>query len=103
MKPLNDAPRVRGSVQKIRITERDMLRSGRHLLPDVGQHDVHRNNTKRTLVNRHNRTVAAQMLAPATRLRVPHTLFPLSASPVWVAAQDGQASPSGAQELQPFH
>src|SRR5258705_6881837 len=62
---LNDPPGVRRAVEKIRIAEADVLRACLNLRADVVDDDVDRHCIKASLVDRHNRTVSAQMFAPA--------------------------------------
>jgi hypothetical protein len=67
-KPFDNAMRVGRTVQKIRIPEADVLRAGGNLLADVREHRIYRNRVKPPFVDRHDRTVAAQMLAAACRV-----------------------------------
>jgi hypothetical protein len=59
MHSVDHADRVRGPVEKIGITERDVPRSRRDLRTDVGGDDVGLDNPELSFVNRHNRTVTA--------------------------------------------
>ncbi len=65
MHRLHNRKRMRRTVEKIGIAERDVLRARGDLLADVFQHDVAFDHAKRAVVNRHNRAMAAQMLAAA--------------------------------------
>ena len=67
MKRLDHAHRVRRAVEEIGIAERDVLGAGRDLRVDVGEHDVRRHDAELAAVDRHHRTMPAQMLAPAAR------------------------------------
>src|SRR5919106_2864218 len=58
------------SVQKIRITERDVGGAGPHLLSNILEHDRLGNQKEPTLVHWHDGAMQAMMLAPATRLDV---------------------------------
>ena len=60
--------RVGGAVEKVRVAERDVPGSRCHLLRDVGDDHVHRNDAEPPLVDGHHRTVAAPVLAPARSL-----------------------------------
>ena len=66
----DDAPRVGGAVEEVGIPERDVLRAGRHLVPDVPEHRVGLHHAELTVVHGHDRAVTASVLAPAGRLRV---------------------------------
>src|SRR5258705_1948666 len=62
---LDNSPGVRRAVEKIRIAEADVLRPRSNLRADVVDDDIDRNRIKTSLVDRHNRTMPAQMFAPA--------------------------------------
>ena len=66
--------RVGRSVEEVGIAERDVLGAGGHLRADVAHHDVERNRAEGAAVDRHDRTVPAQMLAAARRVGDPTTL-----------------------------
>ena len=70
MQAVRDTHRVRGPVEEIRVAKRDVLGAGGHLRIHVSQHDVLLHDPKLTVVNRHDRAVAAEMPAPAARFRV---------------------------------
>ena len=57
--PFDDAPRVRGSVQEVRIAEADVLRARMDLRPDVIDHRVNGNRVKPPVVDRDDRAVTA--------------------------------------------
>src|SRR4029077_5460561 len=59
------------AVEEIRIAKGDMPSAGGHLPPDVFEHNLCLYNSELSAVNRHDRTVPAQMLTPAARFRVP--------------------------------
>jgi hypothetical protein len=62
---LNETAGVSRPVEEIGIAKRDVLRTRRDLRPDVVHDHVDRNGAKRPAVDRHDRTVPAQVLAPA--------------------------------------
>ncbi len=64
--PLDYAHAVCRAVEKIRATEGDMLRPGLRLLADI----VSRNHSERPVVNGHNGTMTAAVLAATARLRI---------------------------------
>src|ERR1700690_3917700 len=61
--------RVANAIKEIRIAERNVLRARDHLLADIREHDFAVYNAKHSIVNRHNRTMAAKVFATATRFR----------------------------------
>src|ERR1035437_1714032 len=89
--PLDDAHAVGRAVEEIRIAEGDMLRPGLHLLADVGQHNVSRNHSERPVVNGHNGTMTAEVLAAAARLRIPDNAIRLAIEQGGGAVERGQA------------
>ena len=60
--------RVSRTVEEIRIAERDVRRTGRHLGSHVGHHHIDGHDPELALVHRHDRTVAAEVFAPPRRL-----------------------------------
>ena len=62
--PFDQPARVRGPVEEIGVAERDVLRPGVHLRPDVVEHYVQRNGLEAAAIHRHHRAVPAQVLAP---------------------------------------
>jgi len=62
----NNAQRVFGSVEKIRIAERDMRCSGFDLLANIFQNDLLRQSEKSPTINGRDRTVGAKMEAAST-------------------------------------
>ena len=62
--------RVTGSVQEVRVAERDVARAGAHLAADVLEHDGARDDAEPPAVDGHDRTVPAGVPAAATRFRV---------------------------------
>src|SRR6185312_9401612 len=76
--PLNYAHAMCGAVEKIRVAECNVLSPGFYLLGDVGQHDVRRDYAEPPVVNGNHRTVAAEMLAAAGRLRISGNAIGLS-------------------------
>ena len=67
---LDDAARVRGTVQEVGIAERDVLRASGDLGADIAEHSLRLHDPELPVVHRHNRTVPAPVLAAAGRLRV---------------------------------
>src|SRR5262249_14449513 len=63
MQSLRDHHRVANAIEKIRIAEGDMLRPRRHLLANVFEHDFAVHYAKDAVVDGHNRTMTAEMLA----------------------------------------
>ena len=61
---------VGGAVEEVGIAEGDVLRAGGDLRADVGEHDVGVHGAEAAVVDRHDRAVAAAMLAAARRLGV---------------------------------
>src|SRR5215207_2865443 len=59
-----------GTIEEIGVTEGDVLCSGRDLTRDVLQHDVRLHDEEPAAVDRHDRAVAAEMLAAAAGLGV---------------------------------
>ena len=57
-------------VEEVRIAEGDVLRARRDLRAHVRQHDVDRDDAEAAVVDRHDRTVTAAVLAAAARLGV---------------------------------
>ena len=70
MKALDDRDRVARTIEEVRIAERDVLGAGTDLRSDVGHYDVDRDHAEPAVVHRHDRTVAAAMLAAAAGFRV---------------------------------
>ena len=67
---LHDAHGVRRAVEEIGIAEGDVPRAGGDLRGDVGQHDVGLHDAELPLVDRHDRTMPAQVPAAAAGLGV---------------------------------
>src|SRR5271170_7913697 len=65
MQRLNNRQRMRGTIEKVRIAEGNVLRPCLNLLANIFQYHVAIDNPKRAVVNRHNRAVTAVMLAAA--------------------------------------
>ena len=61
-----------GAIEKIGVAERDMLSAGGHLGANVFKDDIPLHNTEAALVDRDHGTMAAQVLAPAAGLGIPH-------------------------------
>ena len=67
---LDDGHGVGGAVEEVGITEGDVLGPRFDLTANVFEHHVALHDTEKATINRHNRTMAAEMLAAAARLRV---------------------------------
>ncbi len=61
-----------GTVEEIRVSERDVFGSHRDQLGNVLKHDVDTYDSKQAVVDRRNRTVSAAMPTPVTRLNISH-------------------------------
>src|SRR5947208_16439638 len=70
MHPFDDPERVRRTVEKIRIAERDVTGAGRDLRGDVGDDDVRLHDAELAVVDRHDRAMTAPVAAAAGRFRV---------------------------------
>ena len=68
---LHDPQGMGRTVEEVRITERDVLRAGRDLLPDVGEDHLARHHPEAPVVHRDDGAVAAEVLAAPARLREP--------------------------------
>jgi hypothetical protein len=66
--PFDDAPGVRGTVEEVGIAKRDVLRAGRDLRPHIVEHHIDREGAEGAAVHRHDRAMAAEVLAAARRL-----------------------------------
>src|ERR1700758_4442483 len=62
--------RVPDAIEKIRITERDVLRARRHLLANVFEHNFAVHYAENAVVNGDDRTMSAAVLTTATRFSV---------------------------------
>jgi hypothetical protein len=58
------------TVEKIRVTEGDVLRSSSNLFPNVFQHDFAIHNSEDAVIDGNDRAVAAKMLAATAGFRV---------------------------------
>src|ERR1041384_6544533 len=70
MQCLHQGDGMPDTVKKIRIAEGDVLSPGRDLLSDILQDHVTLHNAKTSLIDRHNRAMAAQVLTATARLGV---------------------------------
>src|SRR5690349_9099518 len=70
VKRLDDANRMCGAVEEIRIAERDVLGAGRHLPPYVLEYDLRLHDPKMAVVHGNHRAVPAQMFAAAAGFRI---------------------------------
>ncbi len=66
----DDRGGVTDAVEEVRVAKRDVLRAGRSLGANVGHDDVDGDDAESPVVHRHDRTMAAAMLAAATGLGV---------------------------------
>ena len=75
---LDHAHGVGGTVEEVRITKGDVPRAGGDLRGDIREHHLRLHHAKLPLVDRDDRTVAAEMPAAAAGFRVArdHTLAP---------------------------
>src|SRR5208283_275320 len=62
--------RVAHTIKEVRVAKGEVLRAGSNLLTDVREHNFAIDNPKDAVVDRHNRAVAAKMLAAAARFGV---------------------------------
>ena len=60
---------VADAIEKIWIAERNVLRAGGHLAANVFQYNFARHDAENSVVHRHDRAMAAQMLAAAAGFR----------------------------------
>ena len=65
VKRLDEPHRVCRSIEEIGIAERDVPRPGGDLRRDIGEHDVQLDDPELPVIHRHDRTVPAQVPAPA--------------------------------------
>ena len=100
---LDDAHRVRRAVEEIGIAEGDVLGARRDLRRDVREHDVRLHDAELPVVDRHDRTVTAEMPAAAARLRVADDAPRRRRGICSVAyrRQRRQARPIGHEEMKP--
>src|SRR5437870_10242308 len=70
MQSLDDAQRVRRTVEEIRIAEGDVTCTRADLRIDVREHDADGDDAELAVVDGHDRTMAAQMPASAAGLGV---------------------------------
>jgi hypothetical protein len=68
---VHDAHGVRGTVEEVRIAEGDVLGAGADLLANVRERDLRLDHPKTSLIYRHHRAMAAQMLAAPAGFGVP--------------------------------
>ena len=69
----DDSAGMSRAVEEIGIAEGDVLGAGGHLLIDVREHDVGRDDAELAVVDRHDRAMPAAMLAAAGRIGRPAT------------------------------
>ncbi len=99
---LDEPPGVRRAVEEIGIAERDVLGPALDLRGDVGQRDVDRDDAELPAIDRHDRAMAAQVLAAARRLGVAdHAPGAVGHLERRVAIQRGQIAPVRGDEPQP--
>ena len=92
---------VARAVEKIRIAEGHVRGAGRHLLADVGQHDLGRDDEEAPPVDGRDRAVAAAVLAAAAGLHVADEVRRALAVEVRVLLQRGQRGPRRHGEVEP--
>src|SRR5437588_9891820 len=90
MHRLYDSHGVGGPVEEIRISKRDVPGSRLHLLSNILEHDFWLHDSERALIDRHHRTMAAQMLASAARLGIAGALGCPVQTQLGVMIQDGK-------------
>ncbi len=104
MKLLHQLDRMTDPVEKIWVAERNMAGAGGDLTPHVFHHDIPCNDAERAFVNRHNRTVPAQVLAAAARLgRADHTVAAIGQNKVCVFFHWGQTGTLGNSKRETIH
>ena len=69
VKFFDEIHRVTNAIEKVRITERDVLRARGHLSPNVLHHNVTADDAKDAFVNRDDGAMAAKVFAAATGFR----------------------------------
>src|SRR5205807_1135646 len=67
---LHKSHSVPDAIEKIRITERNVLRSGLYLLTNILEHNFAFHNPEDAFVNRNDGAVPAKVFASPTRFRV---------------------------------
>ena len=99
---LHQRRRVANAIEKIRITKSNVLGTGGHLPTDVLQHHRALHNPKSSLIDRHNRTVPAQVLAAAACFYIAHRALPaIPQVQLRIARQRRQVAAVGYQEILP--
>src|SRR5712691_3138934 len=86
---LHDAERVRGSIEKIGISEGYVLRAPFHLLPDIGEHHLALHHAEPALIDRYDGAVPAEVFAATARLRVGDLLAFLTVPQAGITAGAG--------------
>lgn len=90
------------TVEKVRIAEGDVLRSGGNLLANIFQHDLAVHHAEYTVVDRNNRAVAAKMLASPARFRVAgNAVFAGGENHVGILREHWKSVPVGPDEFLP--
>src|SRR5690242_1613405 len=69
----NHSECVSRSIEKVRISKRDVLCAAGNLAPYVSKDQIHRNDSELPLVNGHNRAVSAKVFAASAGLRKTHS------------------------------
>src|SRR5216684_1555409 len=104
VKRLHQLHRVPYPIKKVRIAKRNVLRTRRHLLPNIRQHHLALHNAKHTVVDRHNRAMPAKMLAPPASFRRPHHAIPVTRHhQVRILSNRRQSRPIRHLKFQPLH
>ena len=99
---LHNRHRVGGTVEEIRVAEGDVLRARGDLLANVFEHHVAAHHPEMPAVNRHHRTMPAQMLAAAARLRIGDEFGVAVLPQLGVALEIRQSRAIRRDERQPF-
>ena len=90
-------------IEKIRVTERKVLRARGDLLADIREHNFGIDQAKRTVVDRDDGAMPAMMLASATRFRVTDgAMLPAGKDKMCVGFQRRQAVPIGDYKVKPL-
>ena len=89
---------MRGAVEKIGIAESHVRRARGDLLANIVEHDVALHHAKLALINRHDRTMAAQMFAAAAGFGVSDGLADAAVSEMGITHGFGQAGAIGQTE-----
>src|SRR6266446_10077144 len=92
---------VAGAVEKIRVTEGDVLRSHGDLLADVGEHDVALHDPKNAVIDGDHRAMPAQMLTATAGFGGTNALPCAVEVERGVGGQNGELGTVGRHKTQP--